>query len=245
MKFWKYTWLMLTMTISLFGLSACQDDDDYSLDKFAIEIMTVVPDGSTYYLRRDNGEKLWPFATNCPGYNFSKTRAQVNYTMLSDSIPGFSHGIKINWIENILTKKISPYLAAENDSVYGTDPVEMLAMAIGDGYLDVRFAANFGNTGVKHLISLIPTQADNSDPYTLEFRHQAYGDGALYAAEGLVSFDLSSLPDTKGETVDLTIKVKTFDGEKSYKLAYNSDPACMYSEPDEIISSDDLSKNIH
>ena len=95
MKFWKYTWLMLTMTISLFGLSACQDDDDYSLDKFAIEIMTVVPDGSTYYLRRDNGEKLWPFATNCPGYNFSKTRAQVNYTMLSDSIPGFSHGINI------------------------------------------------------------------------------------------------------------------------------------------------------
>lgn len=50
MKFWKYTWLMLTMTMSLFGLSACQDDDDYSLDKFAIEIMTVVPDGSTYYL---------------------------------------------------------------------------------------------------------------------------------------------------------------------------------------------------
>lgn len=38
MKFWKYTWLMLTMTMSLFGLSACQDDDDYSLDKFAIEL---------------------------------------------------------------------------------------------------------------------------------------------------------------------------------------------------------------
>ena len=56
MKFWKYTWLMLTMTMSLFGLSACQDDDDYSLDKFAIEIMTVVPDGSTYYLRRDKDQ---------------------------------------------------------------------------------------------------------------------------------------------------------------------------------------------
>ncbi len=244
MKFWKYTLLMLTAMLSLFGFSACQDDDDYSLDKFAIEIMTVVPDGSTYYLRRDNGEKLWPFATNCPGYNFSKTRAQVNYTMLSDSIPGFSHGIKINWIENILTKNISPYRGAENDSIYGTDPVKIIAMNIGDGYLNIRFAANFGNTGVKHLISLIQDQEVNT-PYALELRHQAYGDNALYAAEGLVAFDLSSLLNTGGQTVELTIKVNTFEGEKSYKLAYNSDPACMYSEPEEVISSDDISKNIH
>lgn len=244
MKFWKYTWLILTMTMSLFGLNACQDDDDYSLGKFAIEIMTVVPDGDTYYLRRDNGEKLWPFATNCPGYNSSKTRAQVNYTMLSDSIPGFSHGIKINWIENILTKNISPYRGAENDSIYGTDPVKIIAMNIGDGYLNIRFAANFGNTGVKHLISLIQDQEVNT-PYALELRHQAYGDNALYAAEGLVAFDLSSLLNTGGQTVELTIKVNTFEGEKSYKLAYNSDPACMYSEPEEVISSDDISKNIH
>lgn len=244
MKFWKYTWLVLAITMSLFGLNACQDDDDYSLGKFAIEIMTVVPDGSTYYLRRDNGEKLWPFATNCPGYNFSKTRAQVNYTMLSDSIPGFSHGIKINWIENILTKNISPYRGAENDSIYGTDPVKIIAMNIGDGYLNIRFAANFGNTGVKHLISLIQDQEVNT-PYALELRHQAYGDNALYAAEGLVAFDLSSLLNTGGQTVELTIKVNTFEGEKSYKLAYNSDPACMYSEPEEVISSDDISKNIH
>lgn len=244
MKFWKYTLLMLTAMLSLFGFSACQDDGDYSLDKFAIEIMTVVPDGSTYYLRRDNGEKLWPFATNCPGYNFSKTRAQVNYTMLSDSIPGFSQGIKINWIENILTKNISPYRGAENDSIYGTDPVKIIAMNIGDGYLNIRFAANFGNTGVKHLISLIQDQEVNT-PYALELRHQAYGDNALYAAEGLVAFDLSSLLNTGGQTVELTIKVNTFEGEKSYKLAYNSDPACMYSEPEEVISSDDISKNIH
>lgn len=244
MKFWKYTWLVLVITMSLFGLNACQDDDDYSLDKFAIEIMTVVPDGDTYYLRRDNGEKLWPFATNCPGYNSSKTRAQVNYTMLSDSIPGFSHGIKINWIENILTKNISPYRGAENDSIYGTDPVKIIAMNIGDGYLNIRFAANFGNTGVKHLISLIQDQEVNT-PYALELRHQAYGDNALYAAEGLVAFDLSSLLNTGGQTVELTIKVNTFEGEKSYKLAYNSDPACMYSEPEEVISSDDISKSIH
>lgn len=244
MKFWKYTWLVLVITMSLFGLNACQDDDYYSLDKFAIEIMTVVPDGDTYYLRRDNGEKLWPFATNCPGYNSSKTRAQVNYTMLSDSIPGFSHGIKINWIENILTKNISPYRGAENDSIYGTDPVKIIAMNIGDGYLNIRFAANFGNTGVKHLISLIQDQEVNT-PYALELRHQAYGDNALYAAEGLVAFDLSSLLNTGGQTVELTIKVNTFEGEKSYKLAYNSDPACMYSEPEEVISSDDISKSIH
>ena len=37
-----------------------------------------------------------------------------------------------------------------------------------------------------------------------------------------MSFDLSSLPDTKGETVTLKIKFNTFDGEVIKEIPYNS-----------------------
>ena len=245
MKLWKSFLIVFSMTLGMLVMNSCNDDDDYSLDKFSVEIMTVVPDGNVYYLRRDNGEKLWPLASNIPGYRHSKTRAQVNYTMLSDSISGFDHGIKVNWIDNILTKNIGEYKGNDNDSIYGTNPVKIEAMGIGDGYLNIRFGANFGNLGIKHLISLIPASADASDPYTLEFRHNAFKDEALYGAMGLVAFDLSSLPDTEGKDVDLNIKVRTFEGEKTYTIKYNSDKKTMLKNPVTIQNSDEAATALY
>ena len=220
--------VMLAAIAGMWTFQSCDNDDDsYSLGAFAVEIMTAQPiSEDSYYFIRDNGETLWPLANS--DYRFSpqyRQRAQVNYTLLSDSIPGFSHGIKVNWIENILTKSIARYEGAANDSIYGTDPVQIEAMGIGGGYLNVCFGANYGNRGVAHYINLVPVAEQDSLPYVLEFRHNAYNDDALYSARGLVAFDLASLPDTGGKDVELTIRVHTFEGEKEYTLLYNSRPA--------------------
>lgn len=215
-------------TFALFaGLTlfqSCSDDDAYSLDKFAIEVMTAKPlGGGTFYLIRDNGETLWPFANNDNRFNpKSKQRVQVNYTMLSDSTQGFSHGIKINWIDGILTKPIASNKGDENDEIYGTDPVELIAIETGGGFLDIMFGAYYSDSGEKHFVNLIPSASNDSTSYELEFRHNAYGDEQKYGVKGLVSFDLSSLPDTKGETVTLKIKFNTFDGEVIKEIPYNS-----------------------
>lgn len=205
-------------------ISACSDDDSYSLDKFMIEIMTVKPlGGGEYYLVRDNGETLWPLANN--DYTFrpeSKQRVQLNYTMLSDSISGYSHGIRVNRVDEILTKPISPNEGIRNDSIYGTDPIELIAMETGGGYLDILFGAEYGNSGKKHFINLIPASENDSTSYELEFRHNAYNDQPLVASQGLVSFDLSALPDTGGKTVKLKIKFHTFDGPVVKEIDYNS-----------------------
>lgn len=210
----------------MWTFQSCSDDDDavYSLDSFVVEIMTAEPiSENSYYFIRDNGETLWPLANSDYGFApKSRQRAQVNYTMLSDSIPGYSHGIKVNWVDGILTKTIAPNENTLNDSIYGTDPIELIAMETGGGYLDILFGANYGNSGESHYVNLIPADSINKASYDLEFRHNAYDDPPLMSAQGLVSFDLSTLPDTGGETVTLRIKFNTFDGEIIKEIDFNS-----------------------
>ena len=61
----------------------------------------------------------------------------------------------------------------------------------------------------------------------LEFRHNAYDDPQYTIGAGRVAFNLSSLPDTKGETVDLVVNYWTSEGKQAYKLKYNSDKTKM------------------
>ena len=53
-------------------------------------------------------------------------RALVNCREVNESAEGYSKAVYVNWIDSILTKQIAPDLGVENDSVYGTDPVDMI-----------------------------------------------------------------------------------------------------------------------
>lgn len=235
-------------------LPACLDDDDnsYSLDDMWVAVATVVPqDGHTYYLRLDNGETMWPAATNYPNYEpKADQRAYVNFTILGDStqsnLGGFAYYIKVNAIHDILTKPIAKNEGAANDSIYGTSPVSIpneSSIWVGDGYLNVYFITNWGGQKA-HFINLLQTDAEN-DPYALEFRHNAYDDPSYTSGAGRVAFNLSSLPDTKGETVDLKVKVKTYEGDQAFTLKYNSDKKALtapssYKEDSSVSNITDL-----
>ena len=129
---------------------------------------------------------------------------------------------KVYW--NVLTKDIAENLGDKNDETYGTDPVLINTpknnLWIADNFLNVVFRANYGGSE-KHFINVIQPDKEN-DPYTLEFRHNAYNDPAVTAVEGLVCFRLDELPDTNGETVKLKLHVKTFTGDEVYELDYNT-----------------------
>ena len=219
---------LFLMTIGI-GLSSvlfysCLDDDDaYSLGDFWIDIATVVPiNETTYFLRMDDGTTLWPAATDAPYYKPKENqRAMVNFTILGDSADGYDHWIKVNRIDEILTKEIAENLEAKNDSVYGTDPVEIAGIWTGDNYLNIYFKADFGGVK-KHFVNLIRSKEEN---VTYEFRHNAYDDPETgYLQGGLVAFDLSkhATPDMYPplDSVTLIIKVKTFDGDKLYNVKF-------------------------
>lgn len=219
---------MLCVGLGSVLLYSCLDDDDgYSLGKFWIEIVTVVPDGNTYYLRRDDGTTLWPAATNIPYYRpKEEIRVMANYTILGDSVDkDFDYYVKVNRIDEILTKDIAEDKGAANDSIYGKDPVEIADIWAGDDYLNIYFKTYYrGN--VKHFINLIPSEDEEA---MLEFRHNAYGELSGYKQGGLVAFDLSTLDslniETPGDSTTLTVKVKTFDGDKIYKVKYAPKPS--------------------
>ena len=83
--------------VSLALLPSCSDDDAYSLGDMWIAVATVVPEGNNvYYLRLDDGDKLWPAATNYPNYQPKPNHVLlVNFTIFADStqsnLGGFSH----------------------------------------------------------------------------------------------------------------------------------------------------------
>lgn len=220
MKIFVLTVTLLSMSL-LFN--SCLDDDGYSLGKYWLGVATVESlDNNQHYFKLDDGTSLWPAAGSYLGHNLNDgQRAWLNYTILSDSLSGFDHYVKINGVDPILTKKIAEDLGEKNDSVYGTDQIKVDDIWIGDGYLNMIFAFNYGGTK-RHFVNLLPA-GDEENVYQLEFRHNAYDDPPATSVPSIVCFDLSDLPDTEGKTVKLTIKVKTFSGNKTYELDYNSD----------------------
>lgn len=222
MKTLKFIVLTIGIVLTTLTFQSCSDDG-YSLGKFWVEIATVESgSGSAHYFRLDDGSTLWPAAPvgGYTGHNLEDgQRIILNYTILSDSFEGFDHYIKVNDISTLLTKKIAEDKEEENDEFYGTDPVKIGNIWTGNNYLNIYFGANYGGYK-KHFVNLVQTNKEE-DPYYFEFRHNAYDDPANYGSESLVCFKLSDI-DTGGETVTLTIAVKTFDGDKTYTVEYNS-----------------------
>ncbi|MCD7711707.1 MAG: hypothetical protein LUJ25_03090, partial [Firmicutes bacterium] len=63
---------------------------------------------------------------------------------------------------------------------------------------------------------------EGNSSYELEFRHHSFEDPKISYGRNLVAFDLSSLPDTEENIVELKIKVRTYEGEEIFKVKYNS-----------------------
>lgn len=233
MKTLRFFLMIISIGLSSTLFYSCLDDDDaYSLDKFWIDIATVVPIGeSNYYLRMDDGTTLWPAAPIHSNYKPKENqRALVNFTILSDAKDGYDHWVKINRIDNILTKDIAENKGAQNDSIYGTDPVAISSIWVGDNYLNVYLKAYFGGVK-KHFVNLIPVD-EESEEMVYELRHNAYDDPASGSLRGdMVSFRLPDFQTPDGSAPDsttITVKVKTFEGDKAYKIKFATKTKANY-----------------
>jgi hypothetical protein len=228
------------LALASLTFNSCLDENGYSLSNMWVSIATARPiSDNSFYLTLDDSTTLWPGAPLYINYQPEKPqRVQVNYTKLGDNFEGYDYVIKLNAIEPILTKTISENLGAKNDSVYGTDPVEITAMWVGDGFLNIEFKTFFSG-GINHFVNLLPATVENEEPYKLEFRHNAMGDRSSYLRYGFVAFDLSSLPCTEGKDVTLSIKAKTFEGVKEFEKKYNSG---KNTEQAEKLSSENFEK---
>lgn len=225
MKTLRFFLVTLSVVLIALGFQSCMDDDDdtYWDLRYPNALVTVKPTGEkTFYLQLDDKTTLLPTNIATPPFGSKEVRALVNYKEVDEDSGEYTKAVYVNWIDSILTKSIALDLGTENDVVYGTDPVEIVndwVTIAEDGYLTLRFRTLFGNGNKAHLVNLLAS-TDPSKPYEVEFRHNAYGDTYGYEADGLVAFNLNSLPDTEGETVKLKLKWKSFSGDKSVEFDY-------------------------
>lgn len=225
------TMLMLAIPV----LQSCDDDDDYSLGKFVFRMATVhVEGGNTYYLEIDNGQKLWPAATDIPWYKpVDGQRVWADFTLLSDEIPNteFDHAIKVNYLFNVLTKTVDE-LTAENEEEYGNDPAYIEDMWIGGNYLNMQFVVNIPVNEL-HRVSLVNNTADEAplideEGYIcLEYRYNRAEEVYNAPRRSYVSFNLGEygpLRLTDNAIKGLKVKINSIaNGEKDIVFEYNKD----------------------
>lgn len=211
------------MIIILNSSFACSDSDSYSLGDFRISIATVIPEGkSSYSLLLDNGERLWPAASDVFYKPYIDQRVFVNYTILSDKLDGYDHYIKVNDIWNILTKPIIA-LTQENADSIGNDPVKMNDIWIGGDYLNAAFSFNYSGNK-PHAINMVrnkmETSNDDVNLLELEFKHNSYNSASNVLFDGFACFDLRPFRVEGEDSIPIIVKVKDWDSVKEYKLMY-------------------------
>lgn len=217
------------VAMSVFTLASCDDDSYvYYYPASPNALVTVKPiDEGSFCMQLDDSTVVYPYNLKKSPFGDKEVRALANLTLVdagTESDANYMRYVVVNWIDSILTKDAVPYPSDGNVVEYGEDPIEIVRDWVNiaeDGYLTLRFRTRWGNDGVVHFVNLL-TGVNPEDPYEVEFKHNAYGDVNGMSGDALVAFRLNSLPDTEGKTVKLTLKYKSFSGEKSIQFDYCS-----------------------
>ncbi len=214
--------------VALFCLAfSCQENTGYSLGDFRIGIATIKAESdNSYSLLLDNGQHLWPAASDVHHSYKNKQRVFINYTILSDRQNGYDHYVKVNDMWPILTKQIVE-LNSDNELEIGNDPIQVNAAWIGGDFLNIDFMFNYGGKR-PHYINLVKnvlSPAGAPNVVELEFRHNAYNSTQSRLHEGFVCFDLSPLRSDFSDSVKIAIHVNDPDEIKTYNLVYRYNEA--------------------
>ena len=215
------TFLLLLVSLPMAMIfTSCEEDREVS--PLYNGLVTIrYTDSDVLYFQLDDVRTLYPVNMGNGKLWADGQRALINFYVVDEDDKGFTDAVYVNWIERVLTKSMVESKGMENDSLYGKDPVEIVrdwVTVVEDGYLTLRFRT-YWSGGVTHTVNLL-TGVNPTNPYEVEFRHNANGDLNYYVGDGLVSFDLGKLPDTEGKTVKLTLKWMSFSGPKSVVFDY-------------------------
>lgn len=226
---------LLLLVLSVIMFTSCEDDVYYEPAYYGL-VTVRYTDSDVLYLQLDEDRMLYPVNMSSNKLWDEGQRALINFYVVNEDDKGFTDAVYVNWINLVLTKLLVENKGVENDVVYGNDPVEIVrdwVTIVEDGYLTLRFRT-YWSGGVAHSVNLL-MGVNAEDPYEVEFRHNANGDFEYYIGDGLVSFDLSKLPDTGGKIVKLTLKWMSFSGPKSVVFDY-----CTRKSTDGRLSVEDL-----
>lgn len=219
----------LVLGICMISFQACNSDDDdhdYSISLTTVVPLQVTGSNTPFYLLRDNGTALNPKVNDVASYVAkSNQRAFAWYYTLEDRTTNPAdkkYDIRLLQISNVLTKGTIKLNASNADSI-GNDPVRVLDIWSGGGFMNIQFS--FYTDGVTtHYINLVentlnPPATDGK--IHLELRHNARGASDRGLVSGFVCFNITPYQQEGKQSVDFVISVREFSGTKTYNITYN------------------------
>ena len=231
MKRIKTLMLLMVVALTAVSLQSCDDDDDDNYPEFNLATVTLkatTVDGGKWFMQLDDSTTLE--ATNIASHPYGNKalRAYIRYNSkkymthvpTSRSTIKKINSVNVLTIDTILTKKMDP-MVENTAEEYGNDPVEVVnswETVAEDGYMNIRFRTRWGNN-IKHRVTLVH-RTDAEDPYTVEFLHNANGDTNGQVADGMVAFRLDDCFNEGNKPIEITLKWKSYSGEKSAKFKY-------------------------
>lgn len=218
----KYYVMSLLLILSVGAFSSCDDDDDDAGRYYPDAVVTVKQAHGETIFQLDDSTQLYPVNLTQSAF-VKEVRAFVNFREAKESEIKNKEmkNVYVNWVDTIRTKEMAEDKGADNNKTYGNDPIEIVndwTTVCEDGYLTLRMRSYF-SPGAVHYINLVK----GSGPYEVVLHQDARGDTLYgYPADAVMAFRLDKLPDTKGKYVDLTMKYRSYSGEKSIKFKYRT-----------------------
>lgn len=227
MKMMNKLWmLMLALACTMSFTSCLDDDDDYhgpiiDPNNGTTALVTLKTDSSTFFMQLNDSVRVYPVNMDKNPYG-REMRAFVQFRTAKESELGHltkKNAVYVTYVDSVRTKGMAEDLGKEqNIKEYSNDPLEIVndwTTCCEDGYLTLRFRTYF--QGVKpHTLRLVKGEGD----YDVVLYHDNAGESMGKVADGVIAFRLDKLPDTGGKTVDLTLRWKSFSGDKSVKFKY-------------------------
>ncbi len=210
-------------------MSSClDDDDDYSLGKFWVQLGIIDKQGpESFTVTLDDGSVIFPVAGNYYGNPLNDAeRVIVNYSIINNKLVNDSvkeYYVQINSMKKILKKGILDITEANEDSI-GNDPIIITDAWVSENQLlnfQIRY---YGNYQV-HYINLVKQPGElnaGMQPIELEFRHNENDDPRNYSMTGIVSFDMSAIQIAGIDSVRFKVQSKDYDGKvNSFEGVYH------------------------
>ena len=232
MKKIKTFMLLMAVALTAVSLQSCDTDcDDDCYPAFNLATVTLKAprtEGAKWYMQLDDSTALEASNIATHPYDNKELRAYIRYNDVKDmtnaptsrSTIKKMYSVNVVTIDTILTKKMDP-MVENMAEVYGNDPVEVVnscETVAEDGYMNIRFRTRWGNN-IKHRVTLVH-RTDVDDPYTVEFIHNAHGDVNGQVDDGMVAFRLDDCFNKGDEPIVITLKWKSYSGEKTAKFKY-------------------------
>lgn len=192
------------------GEYAQSADGSMTGEYMAIVTVKQAPDKTVYFQLNDS---TTVFPRN---YQTGFTRMErviceaMVWTNTQDS--PYPYTCDVEWIDSIEEGEVLT-------NTFHSDPIDVFddwMTSVEDGFLTVHYNVWWGLTPIAHRFCVV-TGTNPDDPYELVLKHDASGDAMEEKADGLVYFDINSLPSTEGQYKILTLKWNTLGGSASEK----------------------------